>query len=253
VLAIIACAWIGLVGLVVLATVVIPQASVPGAAGPGGGEPSATTPDGLAGQVSGLVSIQETFDDLPVDATLPAPWRLSREGAARVVAVPTSVDRSALLATDATGAAGEACRPTGTHPGAIRIALDYRLGGISPRQVTIVELRNGATPVLRLIVTADGRVEAVASQELHEDTPSVGAAPSSVSSSADPTGWRSVELTIASTGQAAWESREVSGGDAGSGTLDLLAGSRSPDTLCLRSPPGSPAAWVAVDNLRIEE
>lgn len=221
--------------------------------GPRGGDAPAASEAAVAtGSALGAVSIQETFDALPMDSTLPEPWQVSGAGTDQIVALPTSVDRSIRLASNANGEPMAACRPTETTGTELRVALDYRLGRAPVADVTLLELRAGASAVLRLVLGAhDGRITA-------EAEAAAGATGAPVASSAaatyDPTAWRRIELTITASGEAQWQAHEAGGADAGAGsiTLDAEDVTGTADTLCLWSPAGSPAGWVAVDDLLIE-
>lgn len=236
-------AWIAVAGLLLAANVVLPALNTPAASG---------TPSSNA-QVGGVISIEETFDDLPMDSSLPKPWQVSGGGTAAVAPLPTSVDRSVRVSSDPEGAPTEACRPTATAGTAsVRVAFDYRFGRTPAVDTTLLELRAGSTSVLEVVlVAADGRIAVLASNGDGSGALASGAPEAGFASDQD--AWHRIEMTVASSGEVAWQAHDTSGADAGSGTTLLDAAPRGlPDTVCLRSPAGSPAGWVAVDDLLIE-
>jgi hypothetical protein len=257
---VVAATWFGLAALLLLASIAGRQAPVPAAGGhlptaAPATEPNSNQPNAATDAVAAAVSVQEAFDDLPMDSNLPDPWRVSRDGAARVVALPTSVDRSVRISSDGDGAPAEACRPTPSRAGPLRVALDYRLGRPTVLDTIVIELREGSTPMVALLIAAeDGRIAAIAGSTYDPGASPAGAgAQASARGTFDAAAWRRVELLLTGDGHAVWTAHETSGADAGSGSIDLPASpSRTVDTVCLRSPAGSPAAWVAVDDLLIE-
>ena len=220
-------------------------------------EPQETT--AVVNDVLGSVSIEETFDDLPMDSTLAEPWTIDGDGPVRVVALPTSVDRSIRISSDTSGGATSVCRATGQPLGkALRIALDYRLGRSLPRSARLVELRASATAVFALVIdAATGRVIGIGGPEMATSgAPPAGGAPPAASGAPNAadgqTSWRRVQLTISDAGELTWQANDRSGADIGSGSLGVDAGGAGIDTICIHSPAGAPAGWVALDDLLIE-
>ena len=209
--------------------------------------------------VAGSISIHETFDDLPMDSTLADPWTIDGEGSVRVTALPTSVDRSIRISSDASGAATVACRPTGLPPGtALRIALDYRLGRALPQGARVIELRaERAVAFALLIDAATGRVHGVGNSERETSGAAATRGPRASagddgSRADDHTSWRRVEVVLTGSGDMTWQANDVSGADAGSGSLPGEANGARVDAVCIVSPAGAPAGWIAVDDLLIE-
>jgi hypothetical protein len=205
-------------------------------------------------EVGGITSVQEQFDGLPMDSRLPAPWTTSGGGSAQIVALPTSVDRSVRLASDAGGVATEACRPTDVAAGTdIRVALEYRVGGAAPAPFPLLSLQSGDTRRVGLLIGAGGSEVAVlgGADAGPSDAPVVSPVPRATAAT---TGWHRVELTIArASGAVTWRVHDEAGAETASGTAtvaDLASGGL--DRVCLRSPGGSPSGWVAVDDLVIE-
>ena len=220
-------------------------------------EPRQTT--SIVEGVAGSISIQETFDDLPMDSTLADPWTIDGDGPVRVAALPTSVDRSIRISSDASGAATFVCRPIALPPGAaLRIAMDYRLGRSLPEGARVIELRAERTVAFALVIdAATGRVQGVGNPAAATSGPAASDGPRASaddddSLADDHTSWRRVEVIVTGSGDLTWQANDVSGADAGSGSLPGEASGAGVDTMCIVSPAGAPAGWIAVDDLLIE-
>jgi hypothetical protein len=204
-------------------------------------------------EVGGITSVQETFDGLAMDSALPAPWTVSGGGAARIVALPTSVDRSVRIASGAGGVATAACRPTRVAAGTeIRVALEYRVGRPAPEPFPLLTLQAGDVPAVALTIDAGGSPIAVVggADGGASDGPVRSPGPRATAA----TDWHRVELTIVrASGAATWRAYDASGAETRSGAAALTGlPSAGLDRLCLRSPEGLPSGWIAIDDLRIE-
>ena len=244
------------VALVAVTVALVPPESQPAAVAPTE-SPRATTVvvDGVAASVT----FEETFDDLPMDSTLADPWTIDGDGPVRVVALPTSVDRSIRIASDTSGGPTNVCRPIGVEAAkALRIAFDYRLGRALPEDARLLGLRAGATAVAALLLDAStGRLLGVTGSEAAPPTaagPSAAPAkpPGASNKPARDSAWRRVEISVSESGELTWQANEASGGAAGSGTLASAADASRIDTVCFSSPAGAPAGWVALDDILIE-
>ena len=218
-------------------------------------EPQATAT--FLDRVAGSVSVFESFDGLPMDSSLADPWTIDGDGAVRVVALPTSVDRSIRIASDKSGGATSVCRRTGLPAGSgLRITLEYRLGRSLRRDASLLEFRAGGSVVSALVVDAatGGITGASASGTASSEAPTAGGSPgtapeASTGPDAD-TAWRHIEVTVSDSGKLTWRANTVSGAESGSGSLQGGAGHI--DTVCFSSPAGARAGWVAIDDLLIE-
>jgi hypothetical protein len=248
-------AAIGIAVAAAAALLLGPRSQAPSVQATSGPEQTTDVVDGVAG----VILITETFDDLPMDSTLPDPWTIDGQGPVRVAALPTSVDRSIRISSAASGEATIACRPTDIPAGrALRIAMDYRVGRALPQGAQIAELRGPQGAAFALLMdAASGRVHAVASPDA-SNTPSAtsaGPRPSAGGNQTETdhhTSWRRVEISISATGGLEWQAHDVAGEDAGSGSLAGSQSAAAVDTVCIASPAGAPAGWIAIDDLLIE-
>jgi hypothetical protein len=207
-------------------------------------------------EVRGAVSVQETFDDLPMDSSLSAPWMVSGGGSARIIALPTSVNRSVRIASDAAGARTTACRPTTLARGSkLQMSLDYRAGSLPTTSVSLLNVQAGEGPKIAVLLNPDGTVVVLGDGD---GAGQVGEAPAPESAipgaSGLTAGWHRLELAVdPGAGLAVWQALDSSGAETGSGTASVSdLGAVALDEVCLYSPAGVPSGWVAIDELLIE-
>jgi hypothetical protein len=205
-------------------------------------------------EVGGAVSVQETFDGLPMDSSLPAPWKVAGGGSARIIALPTSVDRSVRIESDAAGARTTACRPIALARGsALQMSVDYRAGSLPTTSVSLLNVQAGEAPRIAVLLNPDGTVVV-----LGDGTGQVGETPARESAipgtSGLTAGWHRLEVAVDPvTGLAVWQALDSSGAETGSGIASVSdLGAAALDSVCLYSPAGVPSGWIAIDELLIE-
>ena len=201
-------------------------------------------------EVRGITSVEETFDGLPMDSTLAAPWTVSGGDTARVAALPTSVDRSLRITSSADGVATEACRDTDVPAGTqIRIAFDYRVSRVAAAPFQILSLQTSGKERLGLMVDARG-----SPIEILDGAPDAAVASPAPLVTAATSEWHGVELTIVhASGAVSLRAQDATGAETGSGTASLTdLAPEGIDKVCLRSPEASPSGWIAIDDLLIE-
>ena len=226
--------------------------------GPQAGAVASPTPERRTAAVAGLTSFEETFDAFPMRSRLPDPWTVRGDGPVEIAALPTSVDRSVRIASGLDGSMTEACLPIGVAAGgAVRVALDYRLGRSPTTDVTLLTLGTEGSEALTVVLpAAGGPIQLVfsASASGGAETGQTGPPAAPGGSGADAsTAWQRVDLSVSPVGEVTWLAYDGTGADAGSGSASApdLA-SRALDTLCLRSPAGAPSGWTAIDDLLIQ-
>jgi hypothetical protein len=244
----IAACWVGAIAVIVAGYAIA-------APGPTSGPGQIAWPMGAGApraEVAGIVQVDETFDDLAVDSKLAAPWTIEGAGPVRIVAIPTGVDRSVRIGADGSGNATALCRPIDVPGGRdARFAFELALGSEPSANVKVIELRRGdATLIEMVLIAATGEARAIRVASGGILVP--GSPPARQGGPLDLATWRRVALTVSAGGAVAWEARDSSGTDAGSGTLPESKGSAPLDTFCVLSPTGTPGGWVALDNLLIE-
>ncbi|HET9852823.1 MAG TPA: hypothetical protein VFP56_09985 [Candidatus Limnocylindrales bacterium] len=167
--------------------------------------------------VGGLTKDVETFDSLPIDSGPPSDWTSSGGGAAAVVPLPTSVDRSLRLTSSPSGDASFVCRAVATpEERVIQVSLDVLLGPAVPDGATVINVAEGDTTIAA-VSTREGTMEVTSENgaiQVAQNTPTPGLQGT--------TDWLHLDLTV--TGAA--------------------------DSLCILSPEG-PAGWIAVDNVAV--
>jgi hypothetical protein len=203
-------------------------------------------------QVGGVSALQESFDGLPMDSAMPEPWTVTGHQVARIVALPTSVDRSARLESGEDGAATVACLPLRTagtpEP---TIVLEYQLSPRLVAPVTLLTLESGGSRKVTLDVDRVGVPTSVTGPggAIGETGPPATASPTDVVPATQR--WHHVELTIAMvSGEVTWAASDSSSEQmrSGWGTAGEL-GDAGIDSLCIHSPAGLASAWVAIDDL----
>jgi hypothetical protein len=198
-----------------------------------------------AGSVAGIAStpvpapaviVDETFDGLSINSSLPPSWDVTGSGAAVVIALPTSVDRSVRLRASDGGNAERACHPL--PPGAtvdLRIELDFVLETALSSDTNLVTLASGANDAVTIGLDRNGRL-------LGADATS-GSLPAGT--------WAHLSLTMHRASPTVdWEVTAA-------GTSLGAARNRAPDNafsgisaLCLQSPQSTQAGSVAFNNVR---
>lgn len=213
---------------------------------------------GPTAQVAAAISVNETFDELPMDSALPPPWAVTGDGGAKIVALPTSVDRSIRIASATGGTATSACYPVDLAAGSLlRVAFTYRLGPTIPSPVPILSLRARDSSVAGLIIDTAAAPMAIsgasgaiwsASAEPNPTVGGVGVTPLS------PADWRRLVAQIEpGTGAVAWRVSDEAGAEIGDLTATVATlPDQAISALCLLSPEASPSGWLAVDDLIIE-
>ena len=192
-----------------------------------------------------------------MDSTLPEPWDVSGLGAAQIVALPTSVDRSVRISSTVDGDVTAACRPaTVVLGGSIRIAVDFLVGRAPSSPVLLVSLVSGGAPLLGFGLDAAGApVEIAGDGAVHpgEALASDPPRPSASTGHRPPT-WQRLEVAISTaTGGVEWQVRDISGAQTGSGQTQVVNSANGAfDTICFLSPQGSPSGWTAIDDLVVE-
>jgi hypothetical protein len=240
--ALLALVALGLVG-VVLATSLLPRP-----------EPASdlTVPPSPTMEVAGRIAVEEDFDGLPMASQLPVPWDVSGAGSAQIVALPTSVDRSVRLRTGLDGTPTTACMPLGVQRAELAVAFDYDLGRGAPGQGLLLTAHSNGASVAGIIVDSQGRPVAAA---IGDSPASASASPSPVdappSGETDAVGWQRLEVTLGGAEGVQWQAYDTSGAETGVGTALLADPSATVDTVCLHSPRGALAGWVAIDDLII--
>jgi hypothetical protein len=213
-------------------------------------------PPDATGEVAGAASVVQTFDDLPIRSRLADPWTTAGDGSAEVVALPTSVDRSLRISSSTTGKPTLVCRPMSVGPAqSFTIAFDYLVGRPPASAATILRLQSESSSQLELGIDTMARPFIGAGPGGTGPAPAIGSPPPAAASArAVAAGWARVEIKVdVAAGTAQWLAHDTSGAQIGSGTAALARAVDAPvDKVCLLSPAGSPAAWVAIDNLVIE-
>ena len=213
----------------------------------------AATSPAATGAVGGVTSLLETFDDLPISATPPPPWRVTGEGPVAVVALPTSVDRSVRIKSTAPGETTALCRPTdiGGATG-LHVAFDYVLGGAIVDDVALVTLQTGGTGSIELLVGPTGAPVGVKGVDGGASASSPPAAPPSPPAGSAGFVWQRLVVDVDPlAGSVSWAGNDPSGAETGAGTATIEVAREAPGTLCLHSP-AVPAGWIAIDDLTIE-
>jgi hypothetical protein len=202
-------------------------------------------------EIAGIVQVDETFDELAIDSKPAAPWNIEGAGPVRIVALPTGVDRSVRIGSDARGNGTALCRPIDVPSGRdAHFAFDFALGHQPSVNAKLVELRRGDAPIVEVVViAATGEAKAI---RVATGIVVPGSAPPRPGAALDVTRWWRVTLTISSRGAVSWGATDSSGTNAGSGMLPEAKGSAPLDSFCVVSPTGTPGAWVDVNEVLIE-
>jgi hypothetical protein len=233
-------AMAGIVAIAVAQTVGDLNAERPGAP-PG----TAAAPDDLLGPGgdAGAVILEETFDGLPMDSSLPSSWIVAGGGGASIVALPTSVDRSVRIRSSPEGDPASACHPTGVDATAIlRLAVDIVVGGRAGEAVPLLALEGSGTRILTIGLGPAGELVQL------DPAPDSGV-PAPEGLAADAEGWRRLDVRLDPNERSVeWQARDVSGTQVAVGRSTLEPGTWA-DGLCLFSPQGAPSSWIAVDDL----
>ena len=243
----VAACWVGVIAGMLAGYAIAAPAQTPG---PG----QIAAPMAVGGpraEIAGIVQVDETFDDLAVDSKPASPWTIQGAGSVRIIALPTGVDRSVRIGSDARGNATALCRPIEVATGRdAHFAFEFALGGQPSVNAKLVELRRGDAPIVEVVViAATGEAEAI---RVATGIVVPGSAPPRRGDALDLTTWRRVTLTISGGGAVSWEARDSSGTDAGSGTLPDSKGSAPLDSFCVLSPTGTPGAWLDLNEVLIE-
>jgi hypothetical protein len=202
-------------------------------------------------EVAATIAVEEDFDGLPMDSQLPAPWDVNGAGTAQIVALPTSVDRSARLSSGTDGSPTTACLPLGVGRAGLAVAFDYDLGRAAPGQGPLLTAHSNGASVAGIIIDSQGRPVAAA---IGDSPASASASPSPVgapSGETDTVGWQRLEVTLGGAEGVQWQAYDTSGAETGAGTALLADPSATVDMVCLHSPRGALAGWVAIDDLII--
>lgn len=203
-------------------------------------------------KVVGTVSVQESFDALPMDGALPEPWTLAGVANARIVALPTSVDRSARLSSGLDAAPTTACLPV-VSTAAVSIAFDYILGRALPAPAIVLTVQAGDANVAGVVL--DRSAAPVAAVFGDDPLPSGAKPDASLATlgSPQPEGWQRLDVSIdRAAGSITWRAHDVTGARTGEGTATSSELSTVPiDTVCFHSPDGAPSGWVAIDDVDI--
>jgi hypothetical protein len=213
----------------------------------------AATSPAATGAVGGVTSLLEAFDDLPISATPPAPWRVTGEGPVAVVALPTSVDRSVRIKSTAPGEMTALCRPTdvGGATG-LHVAFDYVLGGTIVDVVLLASLQSGGTGSIEMLVGPSGAPVGVKGVDGGASASSPPTAPPSQAAGSAGLVWQRLVIDVDPlAGSVSWAGHDASGAETGAGTATVGVAREAPGTLCLHSP-AVPAGWIAIDDLMIE-
>jgi hypothetical protein len=185
--------------------------------------------------------IVETFDGLSINSPLPRPWEVSGSGAAVVIALPTSVDRSVRLRTSAGGNPERACHPLRTDGAAdVRVALDVLLETAVGAASDLITLTSGSTDALVIGVDADGHV--VGDDALQ--APAGALAPGT---------WAHVSISVHPDSKTVdWDVSAADGTTLASAMgRPLDPGSAGGiESFCVVSPGGTPGGSIAVNNVR---
>jgi hypothetical protein len=238
----------GIAVIAVAGIVAIAVASTVGDLGadrPGATPVISAAPDSLAGQVGGpgAVVFEETFDELPMDSSLPSTWRVEGGGGASIVALPTSVDRSVRIRSSPEGDRASACRPTGVDATSILgLGVDVVVGGRADAAVPLLALEHDGTRVVVIGMGPSGDLV-----QLQPPPDAVVTAPPDLAG--EPDAWRRLELRLdPNESLVEWQAHDVSGTQVAAGRSTLERGAWA-DVLCLFSPEGAPSSWIAVDDL----
>ena len=214
--------------------------------------PAATSP-AATGAVGGVTSLLEAFDDLPINATPPAPWQVTGEGSVAVVPLPTSVDRSVRIESTAQGDTTALCRPTeiGDATG-LRVAFDYLLGRAVVGEVALVTLETGGAGSIELLIGPTGVPVGVKGVDGGASTSSPPAAPPSPPAGSTGLVWQRLVVDVdPRAGSVSWVTHDTSGAETAAGTAAVRVAREALGTVCLHSP-AAPAGWIAIDDLIIE-
>ncbi len=201
-------------------------------------------------------SVEETFDGLPTNSKLPEAWKVGGAGIAEIIALPTSIDRSARIASTINGEATSACRSAAVVPaGSIRVAVDLLLGRAPSSAVAVVTMESGSSSQLAFGVDPTGSpVEIIAGEAVRPAQASASAPNSAAPSTTRVVPmWQRLEVMIDPTsGAVQWQVRDTSGGQTGAGTTKIRDMTAAPLEICFLSPQGSPSGWTAIDDLVVE-
>jgi hypothetical protein len=249
-----------IVGVVVVALIMalssrgFPPADRPGDGGilPAGSFRAATSPAPTMA-VGGATSLQETFDELPINGVPPEPWQVRGDGSVAIVALPTSVDRSVRLRSTRAGATTALCRPTevGTATG-LRVAVDYVLGRAGVGEVVLVTLKTAGAGSIELLIGPTGAPVGVKGPDGGPSASSPPAAPPSPPAGSAGLDWQRLVIDVdPRAGAVSWVTHDTSGAETATGTAAVGIAREAIGTVCLHSPAAS-AGWIAIDDLIIE-
>ena len=188
------------------------------------------------------ILLEETFDELPMDSKLAAPWVVEGGDGAGIVPLPTSVDRSVRIRSSVDGDAASACRPLGLAPEApARIGLDVKIGGRPPDPVRLLTIE-GSDLVVVIGVNPGGEIIGLEPRLV----------PTGPRSSPEPGAggdWHRIVVHIDHAAKTVgWAVRDGSGSELLTGSAPIPDGA-SASRLCLFSPRGAPSGWIAIDDL----
>jgi hypothetical protein len=185
--------------------------------------------------------IVETFDGLSINSPLPPPWEVTGSGAAVVIALPTSVDRSVRLRTSSGGDPERACHPLRTNGGSdMRVALDILLETPVGAASDLITLRSGSTDALVIGVDAGGRIVGDDASQ----APAGALAPGT---------WAHVSISVHPDSKTVdWDVSAADGTTLASATGRPLdpASAGGIESFCVVSPGGTPGGSIAVNNVR---
>jgi hypothetical protein len=196
-----------------------------------------------ATDVSVVTVFEETFDELPMDSSLGSPWVISGGDGARIVPLPTSVDRSVRIRSSADGGAAAACRAIGTDPGlSIRAGFEVLIETKPTAAAPVFSLEGGGVRLVSIGIDPSGALVGL------EQPGADGRSPAANGGGTEG-GWRRIEVGIdPARGNATWQAHDAAGAQVAGGTLTLDPGA-SVDEICFFSPQGVPSASIAFDDL----
>jgi hypothetical protein len=225
---------LGAIGTIALPSIDSGQFGVPRPGGSVAGAMSSALP-------TGAVIVDETFDQLSINSPLPRPWEVTGSGAAVVIPLPTSVDRSVRLRTSDGGNPERACHPLRTDGAAdVRVELDILLETAVATGSDLITLASGSTDALVIGVDARGRIAA-------------GDASQAPAGALAPGTWAHVSITVHPGSKTVdWGVSLADGTMLANATARPLepASAGGIESLCVVSPDGTPGGSIAVNNAR---
>jgi hypothetical protein len=185
-------------------------------------------------------AVRETFDDLKIASSLPAPWVVTGSGTAGVVALPTSVDRSFRLRSDGASPT-RACRPLPTPTaGDLQLELDIQLDVAVDATSKLVTIESAAGEALSISIDADGHFLGPDGQ------------PAAGGTALRPGTWAHIVIALyRSTSTVDWQVAAEDGTVLAQLAHSAVRGAsaQTADSVCLISPTGTAGASVAINNL----